>query len=1452
MVNDDFPVASIAVSPASVSEDGSANLVYTVTLDQPSVSALSIGFSVGGTATSGTDYATVNSPLVIAAGQTSGTITVNPTPDTTVEPDETVVISLNAGTGYTVGSPNNATGTILNDDQPALSINDVSVNEGNAGTTNATFTVSLSQPAGAGGVSFDIATADGTATAGVDYVAASLTGQTIPAGSSTATFTVLVNGDTLNEPNETFFVNVSNPVGATIGDGQGQGTIVNDDAIPALSIDDVSVNEGNSGTTTATFTVSLSAASGQTVTVNYATADGTATAGSDYVARSGTLTFAPGTTAQGVAVTVNGDTTVEPNETFSVSLSGASNATVARATGTGTINNDDAVVTVGPASLPAATAGTAYSQNLSASGGTAPYTFAVSAGTLPAGLTLNAAGVLSGTPTSSGSFNFTATATDSGGSPTSGNRAYTLTVASPNMSLPATTLAGGTAGQAYTAAINPATGGIAPYTYALSAGALPAGVTVNSATGALSGTPTVAGTFVFTLTATDSTTGAAGQASQSYSLSIVSPTLSIAPPTLPAGAVGSAYSQTLSTSGGTAPYSYAISAGALPAGLTLTTGGVLAGTPTVAGSFAFTVSVTDAHGFGAAQAYTLAIASPTLTIAPPTLPAGAIGTAYSQTLSASGGTAPYSYAISAGTLPAGMTLTAGGTLSGTPTVAGSFAFTVTATDSTAGVAAQASHSYTLSIASPTLTIAPPTLPAGTAGTAYSQTLSASGGTAPYSYTISAGALPAGLTLTTGGVLAGTPTVAGSFAFTVTATDSTAGVAAQVGYAYTLSIAAPTLVIAPPTLAAGTVGTGYSQTLSASGGTAPYTYAVSAGTLPAGLTLTAAGVLAGTPTAAGNAAFTVSVTDAHGFGAAQAYTVAIAAAVPAPVAVNDTGATLVETALTLAVTGNDTGSIDTIAVTTAPTHGTAVVNGVQLVYTPAAGYVGADTLSYTATGAGGTSAPATVTITVNARPVAASATAAAVPGEAQTVDLTRNATGGPFVAAALVAIMPANAGTASIARSGGASAAGTGTPTAAAADGPSFILTFTPNPAFSGQATVRFTLSNAVATSVPADIVFVVAPRADPSLDAEVRGLIDAQAESTRRFAKAQIDNFQRRLEATHRGDRSFDNSLSFQSTSRSHCREAERGVAAQPCSEATWDKDANPDADDAAATPTARTAVNGDLGLWVGGAIRSGSLDKQSQRAGVDFQTDGLSLGADYRASDALALGAGVGWGRDDSDVGRNGSHSKATAYTLAVYASFHPGRHFFFDTLVGYQLLSYDLRRYVTGNGELAEGRRDGSQWIASVSSGADLQHGDWQITPYARVDMARATLDAYSEAAMVPYALHYADMDVSTTTGNLGLRLEWRREMSWGQFTPQLRVEYQRDFQGRGDATLSYADLVDGGPLYRTGLSVFDRNRLMLGLGAVFTTEQGLSTRVEYRGVTDGDSGNDQTWMFNVEKKY
>ncbi len=1428
--------------------------------------------------------------------------------------------------------------------QPTLSINDVSVNEGNAGTSNATFTVSLSQPAGAGGASFDIATADGSATAGVDYVASSLTGQTIPAGSSSATFTVLVNGDTLSEPNETFFVNVSNVSGAGVSDAQGQGTIVNDDAQPTLSIDDVSVSEGNSGTTTATFTVTLSAASGQTVSVNYASADGTATAGSDYVARSGTLTFAPGTTAQGVAITVNGDTALEPNETFSVGLSGVSNASIARATGAGTILNDDVVVTVGPASLPAATAGSAYSQNLSASGGTAPYSFAVTAGALPAGLTLSAAGVLSGTPTATGSFNFTATATDSGGSPTSGNRAYTLTVAGATVTLPATSLPAGTAGQAYSGALNPATGGIPPYTYAVTAGALPAGITLNGSSGALTGTPGSVGSFAFSVTATDSTSGTPSQGTRGYTLNIAAPPIVVAPSTLPAATRGTAYSQTLSASGGTAPYTYALASGALPAGLTLASNGTLSGTATVEGSFNFTVTATDANSFTASQAYAVTVAGPNLALPASSLPAGTAGQAYAATIApATGGTGPYSYALSAGVLPNGVVLdTATGGLSGTPTLSGTFNFTLTVSDSTPSPAAQASRSYTLSIAAPVIVVAPTALPAATRGTAYSQTLSASGGTAPYTYAVSAGNVPAGLTLASNGTLSGTatveggfnftvtatdantftasqayavtvagpnlalpasnlpagtagqaytaaispatggtapysyaltagalpsgvvldaatgalsgtPTVSGTFNFTLTVTDSTPSPAAQANQSYTLSIAGATLVPSQPTLPPAVRGTPYSQVLTATGGVAPYTYSVASGTLPAGLTLASNGVLSGTPTAEGSTSFTIAMADAGNATATQAYTFMVSTA--APVAVADTAATMSDAAVTVPVTANDTGNITAIAIATAPTNGTAVVNGLELVYTPAAGFVGTDVVSYTVTGSGGTSAAATVTIAVNARPIAVSVTAEAVPGAASQVDLTRDATGGPFVAAAVVAVLPASAGTATITQVGGAAAAAARTsgfvPAATAqASSPSFMLTFVANPAFVGQATVQFTLSNAFATSAAASVTFTVAPRRDPSVDAEVRGLIDAQSESTRRFAKAQIDNFQRRLEATHRGGSTLSNAVTFQPTS--HCRQADRGISAQPCSPDTQDADNEfRDAPAMASGGNGGAQGQGDLGLWVGGAIRSGSLDRQANTNGVDFQTDGLSVGADYRLAPSLAVGAGLGWGRDDSDVGRNGSHSKATAYTMALYASFHPGKAFFFDTLVGYQLLSYDLRRFVTDDASMAEGSRDGKQWIASLSSGADLQRGNLQITPYARVDVARATLDGYVEDGIAPFALRYDDMDVATTTGNLGLRLEWRRDVAWGRLTPQVRVEYQRDFQGRGDATLGYADII-GGPVYRTGQNAFDRNRLMVGIGAALLTEQGLSTRLEYRGITDGDSGNDQTWMINLEKKY
>lgn len=220
---------------------------------------------------------------------------------------------------------------------PAISINDVSITEGNTGTTTAVFTVSLSEPSTAT-VTVAFATANGNATAGSDYQSASGT-VTFDPGQTTRTISVVINGDRTGEPNETFTVNLTSPVNAVFNDNQGIGTILDDE--PRISISDVARSEGNSGTTSFVFTVTLSAAYDAPVTVNFATANGTAKAGEDYNAASGTLTFAPGQTTRTITIGVKGDKKKEANETFFVNLFGASGAQISDGQGLGTILDDD-------------------------------------------------------------------------------------------------------------------------------------------------------------------------------------------------------------------------------------------------------------------------------------------------------------------------------------------------------------------------------------------------------------------------------------------------------------------------------------------------------------------------------------------------------------------------------------------------------------------------------------------------------------------------------------------------------------------------------------------------------------------------------------------------------------------------------------------------------------------------------------------------------------------------------------------------------------------------------------------------------------------------------------------------------------------------------------------------------------------------------------------------------
>lgn len=221
---------------------------------------------------------------------------------------------------------------------PRLTISDATITEGNTGTRTATFTVALSA-ASSQPVTIAVATGNGSATADSDYRASSGT-LTIPAGETTATITVLVNGDRLAEPDETFVVNLSSPTNATIADGQGVGTITDDE--PRVTISDVTRAEGRSGSASFVFTVSLSAAYDVAVTVRFTTSNGTATVSDrDYTSASGTLTFVPGQTSKTLTVRVRGDRMVEPDETFLVNLSGGSNALIIDGQGLGTILDDD-------------------------------------------------------------------------------------------------------------------------------------------------------------------------------------------------------------------------------------------------------------------------------------------------------------------------------------------------------------------------------------------------------------------------------------------------------------------------------------------------------------------------------------------------------------------------------------------------------------------------------------------------------------------------------------------------------------------------------------------------------------------------------------------------------------------------------------------------------------------------------------------------------------------------------------------------------------------------------------------------------------------------------------------------------------------------------------------------------------------------------------------------------
>ncbi|MFK0735237.1 MAG: beta strand repeat-containing protein, partial [Gloeotrichia echinulata HAB0833] len=337
ITNDDFPSITLAVSPSSVTEDGAANLVYTFTRTGPTTNALTVNYGITGTADS-SDYTGATpgtgKTITFAAGSSTAILTIDPTADTTVESDETVALTLATGTAYTIGTTTAVTGTITNDDLPVITLAVSPASLVEDGTTNLVYTFTRTGPTtNALTVNYGITgTADSS-----DYTGATPgTGKTITfaAGASTAILTIDPTADTTVESDETVALTLATGTAYTIGTTTAvTGTITNDDFQPTINLSaSQTLVEGDTSPQNASYTVTLSNASSQTITVNYATANGTATAGSDYTSTTGTLTFNPGVTSQVINIPILNDSINEANESFTLTLTSPTNASLGTTT----------------------------------------------------------------------------------------------------------------------------------------------------------------------------------------------------------------------------------------------------------------------------------------------------------------------------------------------------------------------------------------------------------------------------------------------------------------------------------------------------------------------------------------------------------------------------------------------------------------------------------------------------------------------------------------------------------------------------------------------------------------------------------------------------------------------------------------------------------------------------------------------------------------------------------------------------------------------------------------------------------------------------------------------------------------------------------------------------------------------------------------------------------------
>jgi len=646
-------------------------------------------------------------------------------------------------------------------------------------------------------------------------------------------------------------------------------------------------------------------------------------------------------------------------------------------------------------------------------------------------------------------------------------------------------------------------------------------------------------------------------------------------------------------------------------------------------------------------------------------------------------------------------------------------------------------SFTIGIGTQSITaVIPPTISVNTSGT-ISATKGAS--TSPVLFS----SITPGICTATGvngamitGVSAGSCTIAAD-----QAADANYAAAPQVQTKFPVGQGTQTLTFGTaPTLSVG--GTGTLQATASSG------LAVSfSSTTPAICSVTGNSV---TALSAGNCVVAANQAGDANYTAAAQITQTLALTHLAPVANAVTMTVPLNTATTLDLTASiNTTSLTGITLASSPAHGTLTVNGTKVTYTPAHNYFGADSFTYAAIGLGGTSAAATVTISIVGRP--------------------------------------------------------------------------------------------------------------DPSRDAAVLGLLSAQADTALRFASAQIANFQHRMESLHHrsdanlaGVTRFNDNIdvtpadapvaSYPLTSPLIAPTASNTFSSNPA--ATSVPNENPALAyglvDLVTTQSLNLAKlvgnsnaaadsNSTANIWVEGIATFGKQAANGTRTGTDFSSNGVSVGMDRRISSDLTLGFGVGFARDKTNIGTDGSKNQTSGTSAALYGSYQPDSDTFVDGLLGIGTLNFDMQRFVAPANAYAASTRQGRQLFASVSSGIEHRAKNLMVSPYGRVDYSSDQLNQVTETGAGINNLTYFKQTNPTLQGALGVRLEAQHDTSFGKVSPRLRSEYRHNFQGNRVSSIAYADNLN--TQYAVSSGALVRNSIVIGLGNNFMLDNGVSIDLDYQ---------------------